>query len=488
MFVNDSLFSCNGTTQVLDVLGTWNSYLWNTGDTLASLNTFLSGTYSVIVTDSLNCQILDTVVVVFNDTILQVHDTVFCLGDIILFEGLIISSSGTYSFVYPMQNGCDSTIMLNAVAEDSVLIVVDTVFCNGSVILFEGQTIDSTGTYYFNYFTSTGCDSTIVLNTNTNPAVQIDIDTVFCNGDIIILEGQSISSPGIYSFNYLTTIGCDSVVVYNVEMDDDVIVLIDTSFCDGEIIIFEGQTISNAGVYSSIYVLSSGCDSTIVLNASINSLYYLSFDTSFCEGTQIIFEGQTISTSGDYTFSYLTINGCDSIIVLHAQIEQGPTVSLPEDITLCYGEFYTLFPILGGTWETSGWTDFHPSLSRLISEEGVYIYEAIGNCGTAQDDIIISFDSCLSEIWFPNVFTPNGDVHNPVFKPEGMNILDFHMMIFNRWGQMLYETSDMEAGWDGSFRGKEVPEGVYFWVVNYSLYRDSQIVKEENQGSVTLFR
>lgn len=62
------------------------------------------------------------------------------------------------------------------------------------------------------------------------------------------------------------------------------------------------------------------------------------------------------------------------------------------------------------------------------------------------------------------------------------------MMIFNRWGQMLYETSDMEAGWDGSFRGKEVPEGVYFWIANYSLYRDSQEVQEDSQGSVTLFR
>ena len=61
-------------------------------------------------------------------------------------------------------------------------------------------------------------------------------------------------------------------------------------------------------------------------------------------------------------------------------------------------------------------------------------------------------------------------------------------MVFNRWGQMLFESNSMDIGWDGTFKGRECPEGVYFWIADYSLYRNTEIVEETSKGSVTLFR
>jgi len=53
---------------------------------------------------------------------------------------------------------------------------------------------------------------------------------------------------------------------------------------------------------------------------------------------------------------------------------------------------------------------------------------------------------------------------------------------------MLFESNSMDIGWDGTFKGRECPEGVYFWIADYSLYRNTEIVEETSKGSVTLFR
>ena len=67
----------------------------------------------------------------------------------------------------------------------------------------------------------------------------------------------------------------------------------------------------------------------------------------------------------------------------------------------------------------------------------------------------------------PNAFTPNGDEHNDVYKARDghQSIIEFHAYIFNRWGQKLYEWTDINSGWDGKFHGKDVKQGVYFCLV-----------------------
>lgn len=64
---------------------------------------------------------------------------------------------------------------------------------------------------------------------------------------------------------------------------------------------------------------------------------------------------------------------------------------------------------------------------------------------------------------FPNAFSPNDDQINDTFKPKTCeNIVEFHAYIFNRWGQKLYEWSDPNGEWDGTYNGKPVKEGTYF--------------------------
>jgi gliding motility-associated-like protein len=83
----------------------------------------------------------------------------------------------------------------------------------------------------------------------------------------------------------------------------------------------------------------------------------------------------------------------------------------------------------------------------------------------------------------PNAFTPNGDGLNDTFRPvaTGELIRQFSMVIYNRWGQMVFETSDYSGGWDG----KNAPAGVYGWVISYSDYMGKLF---KMKGGVTLIR
>lgn len=247
-------------------------------------------------------------------------------------------------------------------------------------------------------------------------------------------------------------------------------------------------SITQSGTYSVTVTDNSGCHVSDSIYCVFGTSYNTQVDTAFCDGSSISFEGQTIFTDGTYTFTYTTNEGCDSIIVLNVVTAEAPLVQLPADTILCLGQDLYINPVFSGAWDTYFWADGYLGTARLISSDGIYSINVNGACGSDQDDISVLFDSCVSEIWFPNVFTPNGDYHNPVFTGIGINVFDFHIMVFNRWGQMLFEANSLDIGWDGTFKGRECPEGVYFWIAEYSLYRNTEIVEETNKGSVTLFR
>jgi|GEM_PF-1716243 len=246
--------------------------------------------------------------------------------------------------------------------------------------------------------------------------------------------------------------------------------------------------VSASGVYSVSATDSNGCIVADTVVAVFDNTTVFETDTTFCNGSSIVFDGQVISAAGDYSFTHPSGSGCDTIINLHATVENAPAVSLPGDTTLCTGTQFPISPLVSGSWDAGAWSDGVTTTGRIINIGGVYSYSATGMCGTAEDEIIVAFEDCTSGIFFPNVFTPNGDFHNPVFRPDGFNIEDFHIIIFNRWGGQIYEGFSMAEGWDGTFNGQECPEGVYFWIADFKRYQNNAMVKDYRSGSVTLFR
>lgn len=87
----------------------------------------------------------------------------------------------------------------------------------------------------------------------------------------------------------------------------------------------------------------------------------------------------------------------------------------------------------------------------------------------------------------PTAFSPNQNGRNDVFRPMGRYLKSgqYHFQVFNRWGQLLFETTNPDEGWDGRVRNEECPVGVYIWTVSlYDLYND----KEFHKGNVMLIR
>lgn len=88
-------------------------------------------------------------------------------------------------------------------------------------------------------------------------------------------------------------------------------------------------------------------------------------------------------------------------------------------------------------------------------------------------------------LFHPTAFTPNGDGLNDTFTVLGQYVVGFQMTLFNRWGELLFNTTDIQTGWDGTFKGKEMPEGTYTFIA-YITDRAGRTFKRS--GSVLLLR
>jgi len=101
----------------------------------------------------------------------------------------------------------------------------------------------------------------------------------------------------------------------------------------------------------------------------------------------------------------------------------------------------------------------------IFTEAGttrVVLYEILNGDTTRYNAINVSISE--SSLQMPNAFSPNGDGINDVYraKPGYKSIVSFKAVIFNRWGQKLYEWDDPAGGWDGKYKGRDVAQGTYF--------------------------
>jgi gliding motility-associated-like protein len=91
-----------------------------------------------------------------------------------------------------------------------------------------------------------------------------------------------------------------------------------------------------------------------------------------------------------------------------------------------------------------------------------------------------------SAFFMPTAFTPNGDGLNDILRPVAIGYKSIkYFRIFNRWGQMLYDSHNIEEGWDGTYHGRNADAGVYFWEINTT---DRFGATQHKRGDVTLIR
>ncbi len=131
-------------------------------------------------------------------------------------------------------------------------------------------------------------------------------------------------------------------------------------------------------------------------------------------------------------------------------------------------------------------TEFEDRTTEL--DQGEYCYRIWANELGGRRARSLSNEICLpvlTNLHAPNAFSPNNDGTNDVFKFVGFNVKTYHLQIFSRWGRKVYESYDIEEGWDGTVNGVPVQEGVYMYVLRGVGNNDRKYLIK---GSVTLIR
>ena len=209
------------------------------------------------------------------------------------------------------------------------------------------------------------------------------------------------------------------------------------------------------------------------------------------------YEHRNILNSGDnLTHVFTTPTGCDSVVTLHLTIFPLP-VPCFDYYTL--GENYELGAVLHFEECSPGMVNYHWDMDNsVVFEEPAFDYEyphsgsyrvtlrvTDENGCTAERHRIVVIKDPEMQIFIPNSFTPNQDGLNETFKPTGLHITDNHYLfvIYDRWGEVVFKTTNPEEGWDGKYKGAIVPNGS---VMAYTLRCASDQGMVKRKGAVVV--
>ncbi|MCB0760495.1 MAG: PKD domain-containing protein [Flavobacteriales bacterium] len=255
----------------------------------------------------------------------------------------------------------------------------------------------------------------------------------------------------------------------------------------------------------------TGC-APLTVHFTSNSQYGAAFEWDFGDGGSSSVENPvyTYYQPGTYDVS-LTVTGFDGVttdvIVIQDAIEVYPVaiaaftvtpneVSIPSQPVYCINLSQNATSYLWDFHDGTTSTEFNPI--HYYQEEGLYDISLIAYNEYGCTDTFLVAEAvhakALGSIEFPNAFTPNtgnssGGVYDPwafnndIFFPVYYGVVEYQLQIFNKWGELLFESSDPKVGWDGYYRGQLCREDVYAWKA-WVRFVDGEEIKQA--GDVTL--
>ncbi len=457
------------------------TYLWNNGETTETIEVG-TGYYIVEVTNDANCALLsDTFQVeVINTVSVQLGDDVtVCEGE--TFEVEIASSSGSAPFNYSWSNGTTGETM-TAPAGTYTLELIDANNCiaDDQITINEvprpTALIEGGGVICANDLKGVSLDFTL---TGTPP-----FEFEYQNGNNIITKLSPIYSTSIYTNDYGNYV-LNSISDANCAGTTSGMVFVDT-------ISLPSSRITGGGL------ICEGDSALIQMEITAEppySLFYNNGSYNIVESN--LYDSQIeVYESEAGTYSITTIEdmfGCKSDINLGFALVALKQYKNPEinyvtdpEIILCPIDpsFYLEVLTDGGVFNGKGVNSqgvFNPLDAGVGTHEITYSFPQ--NCNES-DSINIEI-GCELMLYMPNSFTPNGDGVNDVFRIDGVNIIDFEISIFNRWGEKMFDSSDINDSWDGKKNSKFVQEGIYSFQIQV-LGKDGIFSKKS--GTVKLLR
>ena len=487
---------CNGQGVIINSTGGGN-YLWSNGQTTSTINVTPPNTttYSVVVSSG-GCKDTAFATVLVNPVpVAAATGGMICAGQT---AALTASGGGTYSW----SNGSTNPNI---------------------------NVSPTTNTSYSVVVTVNGCSDTATAAVAVNPLPVISVPaSTICVGDVALLTASgaagyswstgavtnpiSVTPPATTSYTVTGTDGngCTNSVNVTVTVSPPPIASANSdTICVGQSAVLTatggGNYLWNNGNTTASITISPTANATYTVIVSIGTcldtatgfvmatpspVVGLGNNVTLCAGQPFTLDAgsnpgagyfwntgettQTIIVSGVGTYWVIAaLNNCfdkDTVSTFLA-----PQVDL-YDSSLCTTSPIILDPGAGAT--SYLWSNGSTTQTISVEEAGSYwVVAMFGNC-LSSDSSQITGDGFGGDLFVPNAFTPNTDDLNEIFLAQGTGIMEFDMTVFDRWGNMLFESQDINKGWDGRIDGGHYPlkkdgkevsqEDVYIWRVDYT--------------------
>jgi gliding motility-associated-like protein len=484
---------CSQNSLVLHAGSTFSSYVWQNGSTDSTFTVTVPGIYYVTVNDLCGNTLTDTIsITTANFPFTIGNDTLRCNNDSIRLTATpgfinynwynnynISTTIGSTITVFPAVDtfyyaiaekwpGCfvRDTIRINVRYSPPIMLGVDTSICTAQTLTLDAGAgfasyvwntgsiaqqiiVNQIGTYFIKATATNSCvsyDTLRVLNVSPLPVFTLGPDTTICTG-----------KTHSYLFNlatatYLWQDG-STANYYSINQNGQYILKVTQAGCakiDTVQITTKPTPVLNLGVDTSI---CSG--TTYLLNASYSGANYI-----WQDGTTL--PQYTVKTGGQYRVTSL-LNNCSITDTVLISFIPKPTVTLGLDTVICKGQSFTLKPLIN-TFTNYLWQDGTTVPFFEVTKPGVFILTINNKCGTAVDSIIVTEGLC--KLIMPNSFTPNGDGVNDIFRIKyPFATKSFQFLIYNRYGEKIFETNDMRKGWDGTYKSIKQQTGNFIWVI-----------------------
>lgn len=180
-------------------------------------------------------------------------------------------------------------------------------------------------------------------------------------------------------------------------------------------------------------------------------------------------------------------NGCESEkAVVDITIVARPLLPPTADTVFC-NSFIGAIGIPANTAWQYRWTTSDTLATLIPGTPGQYRLTATNTCGSDTEVFTVQFSDCARCVYAPTAFTPNADGQNDVFRPRLLcPSYSYQLLIYNRWGQIVYQSTNAGQGWDGTDNGRAADVGTYFYTLRYCPAYNLQAITA--QGDFILMR
>ena len=209
-------------------------------------------------------------------------------------------------------------------------------------------------------------------------------------------------------------------------------------------------------------------------------------NVSLCEGDSYTLpDNRIVTATGRYDVSFTTFYGCDSTYFINVQSYKKPSDLMPVADTCLDNRDSVVINITSGFSEYNWGTTITQQPSFSFHQPGTYYVKVANYCGTKTDTIQV-YPQCDYPIYMPTAFTPNNDQLNDLYRvpPQNKNRL-LSFKIYNRFGQLVFVTTDKKRGWDGNIKSFPADTGTYTYYLEMSGITGKRI---SQKGTFVLIR